>query len=153
MKATLSSDFTNVKVGDKVIVKLSLHGVNPDLVTKSVAKVTRTTFSIQEYPEQKTMPVYKKDGRIYGKGDRSWRYQRLIVWTQEIEDEFNAIKQEAVERQELQASIRKTLAGLTRITDQCTNNATLSFIKNVLHQAASEITDLIIDPNESESEV
>lgn len=135
-----SSDFTNVKVGDKIITDLQYYPY-PKLHTDTVERVTKTTFQLQSYEGRPgSGQVYKKDGGVpYPK---SYRTSCAIVWTQEIQDEYDAFVARRNECRQLKTDVEKIMFSLAETVKQCDDIGTLGFIKNTLAQAATEITDL-----------
>ena len=141
MKAEKLYDFTNVKIGDKVITDLQFYSY-PKMYTKKVVKITKTTFQVESYDEinsPNTGKIYKKDGGTPYPKDRS---DHAIVWTQEIQDEYDAFVANRNEKSKLKGEIENILASLTKTAKYCDDVGTLGFIKNTLHQALTDITDL-----------
>jgi hypothetical protein len=141
MKAEKLYDFTNVKIGDTVITELQFYPF-PRMYTRKVVKTTKTTLQLEGYhldDPLKDGKIYKKDGGTPYPKDRS---DHAIVWTQEIQDEYDAFVANRNDKPKLKGEIENILASLTKTVKYCDDVGTLGFIKNTLHQAATEITEL-----------
>jgi hypothetical protein len=147
MKSNKSYDFTNVKIGDKVITELQFYPY-PKMYTRSVMHVTKTTFTVENYA---TPPgpgkVYKKvDGVPY---PRDRMTSNAIVWTQEIQSEYDAFVTERNDCSRLKGEIGSLSESLVQIVKYQTDSANLSFIKNTMEQAVAEINNLVVKLEES----
>src|ERR1700690_3582006 len=106
MKSNKSFDFSNVKIGDKVITDLQFYPY-PKMYTRSVVHLTKTTFTVEGYgiPVPGPGKVYKKvDGVPY---PRDRMTSNAIVWTQEIQDEYDRFDADRNDRSKLKGEIGK----------------------------------------------
>jgi hypothetical protein len=146
MKAEKLYDFTNVKIGDKVITDLQFYSY-PKMYTKKVVKITKTTFQVESYDEinsPNTGKIYKKDGGTPYPKDRSdHRSDHASVWTQEIQDEYDAFVADRNEKSKLKGEIENILASLAKTAKYCDDVGTLEFVKNTLIQATADINNLV----------
>jgi hypothetical protein len=87
-----------------------------------VEKVTKTTFTIQGYNGRPgSGKVYKKNGKLY---PAERREPDAIVWTQEIQDEYDAFVANREDRLKLRADIDKILNSLVNVSKRHDDNAT-----------------------------
>ena len=76
-------DFTNVKVGDKLLVVLSHYG-DPDYYTGTVTNVTKTRFTLNAVCFGQGSQQFTKDGNQY---PRSSGWGRVYIHLKEYNDE------------------------------------------------------------------
>ena len=137
-----SSNFNGVKVGDKVIVRLKwgFGGDRPEIRIRTVTKVCKLYFVLPSYDGQDEAMAdrFKMNGDRYGKKSTSRFDQTPKVWTQEIEDEYNALLVAWETRKNLRLSIEQSVLAINKLAGFGKDNATLSYLDNLLKTVVSD---------------
>lgn len=138
-----SSNFSDVKVGDKVITKLRVNWIydRPEIRIRVVTKVCKQYFVLPSYESQAEgmAPRYKKNGDLYGKNISVSRHdQTPKVWTQEIEDEYTTAMAQYEQRNQLRGSIEHSVAAISKLAGFGTDNPTLSYLDNLLKTVVND---------------
>lgn len=137
-----SSNFTGVKVGDKVITKLKWGWGHdkPEMRIRTVTKVCKLYFVVPSYDGQDEFMAdrFKMNGDRYGKKSTSRFDQTPKVWTQEVEDEFNALLAAYELRVQLRLSIEQSVLAINKLAGFGRDNATLSYLDNLLKTVVND---------------
>jgi hypothetical protein len=137
-----SSNFFDVKVGDKVITKLKLGwgGDRPEMCVRTVTKVYKKYFVVPSYDSQDEAmaPCFMMNGRRYGRQSLSRFDHTPQVWTQEIQDEFDALMATWETRKNFRLSIEQSVLAINKLAGFGQDNATLSYLDNLLKTVVSD---------------
>jgi hypothetical protein len=137
-----SSNFSDVKVGDKVIIKLRWGWGHdkPEMCVRTVTKVCKKFFVVPSYDGQNEAlaPCYMMNGRTYGKSSMARINDTPKVWTQAIQDEFNAALAEWGTRRNLRLSIEQSVQAIAKLAGFGRDNATLSYLDNLLKTVVND---------------